>query len=98
MTSLRTLQSFAGQEVFAVGYALRENGPAAVFGHVHVMSYSILTTTCDVRTGFSGGPVFTGGRDLLGLTVGKLSVGTLNFVLPTSEFVNTIEKYIRTNG
>lgn len=61
-------------------------------------SFSILTTTCNVCSGFSGGPVFTNDENLLGLTIGKLSVGTMNFVLPSSEFMNTIEKYIQTNS
>lgn len=87
-----------GQKVFAVGYAFGENVPTTVFGHVHMVSFSIMTTTCDVRSGFSGGPVYTNNKDLLGLTVGKLSVGTVNFVLPSSEFLDTIEKYILTNS
>lgn len=82
-----------------MGYGLRENVPSIVFGYVHRLSFSILITTCNVRIGFSGGPVFsTSDGKLLGLTIGKLSVGTVNFVLPSIEFVETIKKYIHTNG
>lgn len=62
------------------------------------ISFGLLTTTCDVRKGFSGGPVFTIEGILLGLTIGKLSVGTISFVLPSTEFVETIKTYIHTNG
>lgn len=69
------------------------------FGYVHKLSFSILTTTCNVYKGFSGGPVFAASDGkLLGLTIGKLSVGTVNFVLPSIEFVEIIKKYIHNNG
>lgn len=88
---------YTGQEVFVVGYAFEENEPSTVFGHVHTISFSIMTTTCDIHTGFSGGPVFMGDK-LLGLTIGKLSVGSIHFVLPSIEFVDIIKKYMYTNG
>ncbi|XP_008185200.1 peroxisomal leader peptide-processing protease isoform X1 [Acyrthosiphon pisum] len=87
-----------GQKMFSVGFACREYVPSTVFGHMHRMIYSILTTTCNVRAGFSGGPVFSIDRKLLGLTVGKLNMGTFHFVLPSIEFVETINKYIITNN
>lgn len=84
--------------MFAVGFANQENVISSVFGHVLSISFGLLTTTCDVRKGFSGGPVFTNKGKLLGLTIGKLSVGTVNFVLPSIEFVETIKTFIHTNG
>lgn len=87
-----------GQKMFSVGFACREYVPSTVFGHMHKMINSILTTTCDVRAGFSGGPVFSIDRKLLGLTVGKLNLGTIHFVLPSTEFMETINKYIITNN
>ncbi|KAL5242321.1 hypothetical protein ACI65C_009731 [Semiaphis heraclei] len=87
-----------GQKIFSVGYPCREYVPSTVFGHMHKMLYSILTTTCNVRAGFSGGPVFSIDRKLLGLTIGKLNMGSIHFVLPSSVFVETINKYIITNN
>jgi len=55
-------------------------------------------TTCNVRAGFSGGPVFSIDKKLLGLTIGKLNIGTFHYVLPSTEFVETINKYIITNS
>jgi len=89
---------FTGQKMFSVGFPCREYVPSTVFGHMHRMISSILTTTCNVRAGFSGGPVFSINRKLLGLTVGKLNMGTIHFVLPSTEFVETINKYIITNS
>ncbi|KAF0766541.1 peroxisomal leader peptide-processing protease-like [Aphis craccivora] len=87
-----------GQKMFSVGFPCREYVPSTVFGHMHRMIHGILTTTCNVREGFSGGPVFSVNRQLLGLTIGKLNVGTIHFVLPSTEFVETINKYIITNN
>uniref|UniRef100_A0A2S2NPN0 Peroxisomal leader peptide-processing protease n=1 Tax=Schizaphis graminum TaxID=13262 RepID=A0A2S2NPN0_SCHGA len=87
-----------GQKMFSVGFPCREYVPSTVFGHMYRMIHNILTTTCNVREGFSGGPVFSIDRKLLGLTVGKLNVGTIHFVLPSIEFVKTINKYIITNN
>ncbi|KAE9542995.1 hypothetical protein AGLY_002906 [Aphis glycines] len=87
-----------GQKMFSVGFPCREYVSSTVFGHMHRMIHGILTTTCNVREGFSGGPVFSVDRQLLGLTVGKLNVGTVHFVLPSTEFVETINKYIITNN
>jgi hypothetical protein len=87
-----------GQKMFSVGFPCQEYVPSTVFGHMYRMIHNILTTTCNVREGFSGGPVFSIDRKLLGLTVGKLNVGTIHFVLPSTEFVETINKYIITNG
>jgi len=84
--------------MFSVGFGCREYTPSTVFGHMHRMIHSILTTTCNVRAGFSGGPVFSIDRKLLGLTVGKLNMGTFHFVLLSTEFVETINKYIITNS
>ncbi|KAL4084444.1 hypothetical protein QTP88_028262 [Uroleucon formosanum] len=81
-----------------VGFSCREYMPSTVFGHMHRMIYSILMTTCNVRAGFSGGPVFSIDRKLLGLTIGKLNIGTFHYVLPSTEFVETIKKYIITNN
>ncbi|XP_025411809.1 peroxisomal leader peptide-processing protease-like isoform X2 [Sipha flava] len=86
-----------GHKVFAVGYACKENVTSTIFGRVLSISLGLLTTTCNVCKGFSGGPVFTNEGKLLGLTIGKLSVGTVNFVLPSAEFVETIKTYIHTN-
>ncbi|XP_025198767.1 uncharacterized protein LOC112597064 isoform X2 [Melanaphis sacchari] len=87
-----------GQKMFSVGFPCREYVPSTSFGHMHRMIHSMLTTTCNVREGFSGGPVFSMDRKLLGLTVGRLNVGTIHFVLPSTEFVETINKYILTNN
>ncbi|XP_060869680.1 peroxisomal leader peptide-processing protease isoform X2 [Metopolophium dirhodum] len=87
-----------GQKLFLVGYACREYAPSTNFGHMHGMMHSILTTTCHVHAGFSGGPVFSIDRKLLGLTVGKLNIGTFHFVLLSTEFMKTINKYIITNN
>lgn len=84
--------------MFSVGFSCREYVPSTVFGHVHKMIYSILMTTCNVRAGFSGGPVFSIDKKLLGLTIGKLNIGTFHYVLPSTEFVETINKYIITNS
>ncbi|XP_025198768.1 uncharacterized protein LOC112597064 isoform X3 [Melanaphis sacchari] len=89
---------FTGQKMFSVGFPCREYVPSTSFGHMHRMIHSMLTTTCNVREGFSGGPVFSMDRKLLGLTVGRLNVGTIHFVLPSTEFVETINKYILTNN
>lgn len=87
-----------GQEVFAVGYACKEKNYSIVCGHVQKISLAILTTTCNVRAGFSGGPVFTIDGKLLGLTIGKLSVGSVNFVLPSTEFEQPIKMYAHSKG
>lgn len=63
-----------------------------------MMPLSILTTTCNICTGFSGGPLFTTDRQLLGLTIGKLSMDTVHFVLPSTEFMEIINLYIHTYG
>jgi len=84
--------------MFSVGFGCREYTPSTVFGHMHRIIHTILTTTCNVRAGFSGGPVFSIDRKLLGLTVGKLNMGTFHFVLLSTEFVETINKYIITNS
>jgi len=90
---------FTGQKVITVGYASGDRVPSTVSGCVRSMTFNVLTTACNVRTGFSGGPVFAAsdGR-LLGLTVAKLSVGAVNFVLPSIEFVKTINEFNQTNG
>jgi len=86
------------QKVFAAGYAYGEHVPSTVSGNVLVTSFSVLMTTCDVCIGYSGGPVFaTNSGQLLGLTVGKSSVGTVNFALPSTEFVKTIYEYYQTD-
>ncbi|VVC42212.1 Peptidase S1, PA clan [Cinara cedri] len=87
----------AGQKVFAVGYACEENVPAIVFGNVQKSTLNTITTSCNVRTGFSGGPVFTSDGQMLGLTIGKLSLGIVHFVLPSTKFISTIKKHILTN-
>lgn len=90
---------FIDQKVFAVGYAQGKHVPSTVSGNVLMISLSVFTTTCDVRTGFSGGPVFavnTG--QLLGITFGKSSVGTVNFALPSTEFVKIINEYNQSDG
>lgn len=84
--------------MFAVGFPCREYAPATVFGHMQRVVYSILMTSCNVHRGFSGGPVFSIDRKLLGLTIGKLNTGTIHFVLPSTEFMETINKYIITNS
>jgi len=85
--------------MFSVGFSCREYVPSTVFGHMHKMILqSMLMTTCNVRAGFSGGPVFSIDSKLLGLTIGKLNMGTFHFVLPSTEFVETINKYINTNS
>jgi len=84
--------------MISVGYSCREYVPSTVFGHMHKKLYSMLTTTCNIRAGFSGGPVFSIDRKLLGLTVGKLNIGTIHFVLPSTVFMETINKYIITNS
>lgn len=89
---------FTGQKVFAVGYALGENILSTAVGYILKVSSSVLTTTCNVHIGFSGGPVFTSNGKLLGLTVGKLNVGTVNFVLPSTVFLETLNKFIQSNG
>lgn len=92
------MKLFTGQKVFAIGYGCKENIPSTVFGYVVKVPVSMLMTTCNVRLGFSGGPVFSSDRKLLGLTIGKLSVGNVNFVLPSAEFMDTIKYYILING
>lgn len=87
-----------GQEVLAVGYACKEKKLSTVFGSVQKISFAILTTTCNVQAGFSGGPVFTIYGKLLGLTIGKLNVGLMNFVLPSVEFDQTIKIYAHSKG
>lgn len=84
--------------MFAVGYVCGDNAAATVFGCIQSALFGTITTSCNVCTGFSGGPVFTSNNRLLGLTVGKLSVGTVHFVLPTTEFIGNIKKYIVTKG
>lgn len=84
--------------MFAVGYTCVNNVPAVVFGRIQRTSFTTITTNCNVRIGFSGGPVFTSDGQLVGLTTGKLSLGTVHFVLPSTEFIEPIKKYIVTNG
>lgn len=84
--------------MLAVGYASAEKIPSTVFGQINRIPFSMITTTCNVHLGFSGGPVFSSNRRLLGLIVGKLSVGSINFVLPVTEFMETVKNYISKNG
>lgn len=63
-----------------------------------MMSLTLLTTTCNICAGFSGGPLLTTDRQLLGLTIGKLNNDNVHFVLPSTEFMEIIFLYIHTNG
>lgn len=81
-----------------MGFAYKQYTFSTTFGYVQMMKFTMLTTTCDVCPGFSGGPVFTSDRQLLGLTIGKLSLGTVHFVLPSTEFMKTINSFIQSNG
>jgi len=83
-----------------MGYTLGErHRPSAVSGYVREIGFDVLTTTCVVGLGFSGGPVFAADNGhLLGLIVGQLNLGAVNFVLPAVTFVKTIDKYVQTNG
>lgn len=89
---------FADQKAIAVGYGLGEYDVSTIHGYVLGTSFGLLTTTCNVPVGFSGGPVFTDDGRLLGLTVAKLSVRSVHFALPFPEIKETIQKYISTNG
>lgn len=89
---------FTGQKAIAVGYGVGEYDISTVHGYVLGTSFGLLTTTCNVLVGFSGGPVFTDNGRLLGMTVAKLNGHSVHFALPFLEIKETIQKYISTNG
>lgn len=84
--------------MICAGYAFKTFELSTVFGCVYEMSYGILTTTCKVHLGYSGGPVLTSDKQLLGLIIGQLKEGSANIVLPSTKFMKIIQKYIHTNG
>lgn len=81
----------------AIGYDLAKYSVSTAHGSVFKVSNSQLLTTCRVRKGFSGGPVFADDLRLLGLTVGMMK-GFMHVSLLSSAFMGTIKNYIRTNG
>ncbi|XP_050525995.1 peroxisomal leader peptide-processing protease-like isoform X2 [Daktulosphaira vitifoliae] len=83
------------EEVFIVGYHSLEYEPSISVGRVYRIPFkSLLVTTCNVYPGFSGSPVFTKDNKLIGLLIGKLSIGSLSFVLTAAVFDQIINNYI----
>lgn len=98
MVNYRNRFSFVAQKVMAAGYACKDNLVSTVFGFMLEVSLGVLMTNCKIRAGFSGGPIFSTEGQLLGLTIGMLSSGSVNFGLSFTEFGNIIKDFIKNNG